>query len=616
MASDSVKTFLKKDDSRSFLNKEFNSFRSDLLLYSQTFFGDQIKDFSEGSMGGLLLEMAAYIGDVMSFYLDHQFNELNIETAVEMKNVEKLVRSAGVTIKGASPSTVEVDFYIEVSDDGTGEPVTSNLPIIREGTTLISTTGVIFTLMDDLDYSETSDSTYLWKLGDEAYGSYSTSSSTGNIVIVLRGSCRSGKVISESFTIPNTFVPFRTIRLSARDVSEILDVRDGVGNIYYEVGSLTQNVVYKKVINISSDAGDVPHNLELIPAPFRFVTGTSATSRMSTLRFGSGQADTLDDDMIPDPSELALPLYQKKTMDRFSIDPNNLLRTRTLGISPQNTVMTVKYRAGGGMSHNVSSQSIRTLGTLLTSFNSSITAASVARIRSSVEVINEEAAAGGEAAPTIPELRSITLAAKNSQSRIVTREDLIARVYTMPSSFGRVYRLGIAENENSPLATLLYIISRNKSGQLKISSNTLKENIRLYLNENRLVADSIDICDAFVINLSVTYNIVCDEVSNPTLVIQAANNSLSKYMKIENFQIDQPLVKTDLQNIIINTDGVVSLVNFEISNETGTSTTTGNIYSEEIFDVDFNTVREIIYPPTGGIFEIKYPSDDIIGSSI
>jgi len=616
MASDSVKTFLKKDDSRSYLNKEFNSFRSDLLLYSQTFFGDQIKDFSEGSMGGLLLEMAAYVGDVMSFYLDHQFNELNIETATELKNVEKLVRSAGVKIKGASPSTVEVDFYIEVEGDGTGGPVTSNLPVIREGTTLTSTTGVTFTLMDDLDFSEKSDSTYLWALGDDSYGSYTESTTTGNLVIVMRGSCRSGKVIVENFTIPNTFVPFRTIRLSSRDVSEILDVRDGEGNIYYEVGALTQNVVYKKVINISSDAGEVPHNLELIPAPFRFVTGTSATSRMTTLRFGSGQADTLDDDLIPDPSELALPLYQKKTMDRFSIDPNDLLRTRTLGITPQNTVMSVKYRAGGGMAHNVSAQSIRSIGTLLTSFKSSVSAASVSSVRASVEVINEEAASGGESAPTIPEFRSIALAAKNSQARIVTREDLIARVYTMPSSFGRVYRLGIAENENSPLATLLYIISRNKSGHLEVSPNTLKENLRVYLNENRLIADSIDICDAYVINLSITYNIVCDEVSNPTLVIQAANNSLSNYMKIENFQIDQPLVKTDLQNIIINTDGVVSLVDFAISNETGTNTTTGNIYSEEIFDVDLNTVREIIYPPTGGIFEIKYTSDDIVGSSI
>jgi hypothetical protein len=609
MASDESKKFLKKSESRSYVNKEFNSFRSDLLSYARTFFPDRIQDFSENSAGGLFLEMAAYVGDVMSFYLDHQFNELNIETAVERQNIEKLVRSAGIKIKGASPAEVDISFHLQV-DEQSGEtlPVHSQLPIIQIGTTVYSNSGIQFTLMEDLDFGEKDiDGFYLHT--DNGNPSFDTTKRHLSMI----GKCRSGKRIAESFNIPNEHVPFRTIRLSNQDVSEILDVRDGNGNIYYEVNSLTENVVFKKVKNTAADSAAVSHSLSLIPAPFRFVTIVNTDSRMTTLRFGSGQADTLDDDIIPDPSELALPLYEKKTLQRFSINPSDLMKTRTLGISPRATTLIITYRAGGGISHNVGSKSLRTLGTSFTKFSSSLTASKISKIRSSIEVINEFEAEGGELPPNITELRSIALAAKNSQNRIVTKEDLLARVYTMPAEFGRVYRAGLGVNDENPLATILYLVSRDKNGKLVKSPNTLQDNLRQFLDQNRLISDSIDFLDTSVVDLSVSYNIECDDISNKALVIQNANNSLISYLNVQNFQIGQPLILTDLKNIIINTDGVVSLVDFNIKNNVGTNSETGNVYSDLSYDVDENITRQVLYVPQGHILHVRYPADDIQG---
>ena len=212
---------------------------------------------------------------------------------------------------------------------------------------------------------------------------------------------------------------------------------------------------------------------------------------------------------------------------------------------------------------------------------------------------------------TLNELRSAALAFRNSQSRIVTREDLIARIYTMPSNFGRVFRVGLRDNPSNPLASVVSIISRDSVGKLIVSPDTLKENLRLYLNEYRLISDAIDIVDAKVINVGIRYQVVIDSTANSTLTIQKINNSLKQYMLIENFQIDQPVMKSDLLNIILNTSGVLSLVTFNIVNLTGAKG--ANIYSKVTFSVTANTDREIITPPPGSIFEVRYPDDDIIG---
>jgi len=600
---------------RSYLNRDFDSFRAELVEYARTYFSDKITDFSENGMGGLFVEMAAYVGDVMSYYLDHQFNELDIQTAVEPGNIERLVRMSGVKIQGAAPATASVDFYIEVDStlkNTSYIPDVTKMPIIKMGTLVSSKNGVKFELLEDLNFAKTDSQ-------GNVIASYETrtSDTSGNpstFSVKLTGVCQSGITSAESFIVPDTVQPFRTITLGSPNVVEIIHVSDSDGNTYYQVDALTQDVVYKRVVNIDEDSDLVPENIELIPAPYRFISTTSRQTGMTTLRFGGGSADTFDNDIIPDPSEVSLPLYgSKMTFSRFTIDPNSLLETRTLGISPRNTTIAVRYRAGGGISHNVSANQIATVSTLLTEFSSTTSASIVTSIRASVEIDNPLPASGGEAAMTLNELRATALAFRNSQSRIVTKEDLVARIYTMPSNFGRVFRIGIRTNPNNPLSTELAILSRSSDGKLIISPDSLKENLRLYVNQFRLISDAIDIIDAQVFNVKIEYGVVVDTVANKNLTIQNINSSLKEYMAIENFQIDQPIMTSDLINLIINTDGVLSLVDFSVLNLVGDMD--GRTYNTNSFSIASNTDRGMIYAPAGGIFEVKYPDDDIIGSA-
>jgi len=600
---------------RSYLNRDFDSFRAELVEYARTYFSDKITDFSENGMGGLFVEMASYVGDTMSYYLDHQFNELDIQTAVEPGNIERLVRMSGVKIQGAAPATATVDFYIEVDSilkNTSYIPDVTKMPVVKMGTLISSKNGVMFELLEDLNYTKTDSE-------GNVIAEYETRStdSSGNPLtfsVKLTGVCQSGITSSQSFVIPDSLHPFRTITLSSPNVVEIIHVSDSNGNTYYQVDALTQDVVYKRVVNIDEDNDLVPENIELLPAPYRFISTTSRQTGMTSLRFGGGSADTFDNDIIPDPSEVALPLYgSKMTFSRFTIDPNALLETRTLGISPRNTTITVRYRAGGGLSHNVSANQIQTVSTLLTEFSSTTSASVVTSVRSSMEVDNPNPASGGEAAMTLNELRATALAFRNSQSRIVTKSDLIARIYTMPSNFGRVFRIGIRSNPNNPLATELSILSRSSDGRLIISPDSLKENLRLYVNEFRLISDAIDIIDAQVFNMKIEYGVVVDTVSNKNLTIQSINSSIKEYMSIENFQIDQPIMTSDLINLIINASGVISLVDFSVSNMVGEID--GREYSTSSFSVASSTDRGMIYAPSGGIFEVKYPDDDIVGSA-
>jgi hypothetical protein len=611
-----VKKKLKKERNRTFLAKDFDSFRAELLTYARTYFPDKIQDFSEASFGGLLLDMAAFVGDSLSFYLDHQFTELNPLTATERRNILLHLRNAGVKTVGTSPASTRVKFYIRVPSeqqvDGSYAPKLSCLPAIKTGTTCASATGVRFNLVEDLNFAATDDNgDYLASL------SVLRSNSAGDpidYVMSLEGLCISGEETTDSYTLSNQHVPFRELTLLNVDISDIIDVVDSDGNVYYQVETLSQDTVYRAIENIGPDGDLVSMNLEIVPAPRRYTLTFDPITRLTTIRFGSGNSDTLDDDIIPDPSELSLPLYGKKQFSRFSIDPNALLQTQTLGISPKGTTLSIRYRHGGGLDHNVAAGSIRILGTLNMQFENFPTVAESQGVRGSVEVRNIDPARGGDIAPSLDDLKARIPSAKQMQSRIVSRQDLLSRIYTMPNVFGRVFRAGISDNPINPLSAQLYITSRDRNGNLTMSPDALKQNLSKYLNEFRLISDAIDILDARVANFQVRFGIMTAPTANKGGVIQTVISRLRNILKIENFQIDQPIVIDDMINVIINTPGVVSLISLDILPKTGVEE--GRAYSDFYFDYENATRNKIITAPRGTIFELKYPDFDIIGTAI
>ena len=606
-----AKKQLKNATKRNYLAKDFQSFRNELYSHAKLFFSDKIQDFTEPGLGGLLLDMASYVGDTMSFYLDHQFNELNWSTAIENRNIKRHLRNAGVKARGANPAVVMVKLYFELPAEAVnGEtiPKRNLLPTVQSSTTLVSSDGVSFMMVDDIDFSE-KDSTgkYLY---ESVVVDTDASLTPTSFVVVRNALAISGVRKQESFTIPNVSKPFRKITLPDENVTAVISVKDSDGNEYYEVESLTQDTVFKRIENVSIDKDDVAYNLEVIPAPYRFINNYDYDTKLTSIQFGSGDALTTDNDLLPDPSELALPLYGKKTFSRFSIDPNKLMQTQTLGISPRNTTLSVSYRAGGGLKHNVGSETIRTITKLFLKFPKTAGSAEAAAVRSSVDVTNPLPAMDGDRAPTLEDLRSQIPAARNSQSRIITKPDLISRIYTLPNEFGRVYRVGIRPNPINSLASQIFIISRGKDASLKMSSDTLKKNLRRYLNEFRAVSDAYDILDARIINFGIEIDVVANPNANKGQVAQTIISRLTSLLSLERMQIDQPIATSDIINSIINSEGVVSLINHKITN------ISGNIeerkYSDVSFNVDANTIQRMVVGQPGSIFELKYPDRDIV----
>lgn len=610
---------LQRDDlkavrQRKYLNRDFDSLRANLLEYARLYYADRLRDFSESSLGGLFLDFAASVGDNLSFYLDHQFGELDPNTAVESVNIERALKTSGVPIVGAAPAIVAETIYVQIPADassGVLGPRVDAIPVIQAGSVFTADNGIEFILLEDVNFNKKrSDGTYL---ADIRVGQKSSTGVPQTFIMALSGLCVSGKETVENFVIGKTFVAFRQVPLSNPNASEITLVTDGLGNTYYPVAALSHDVVYRNVLNVAKDNDLVKDAIKVIPAPYRFLTNVDLSTRRTTLTFGGGSADTLEDDIIPDPSDFAISFPYSKTFSRIPINPQQLLQTKTLGVAATDTTLSVTYRYGGGLNHNVPVDNIKIVKTLKAYFPGNPPASIASGVRNSVEVTNLINASGGEDAPTSDDLKALIPSVRNSQERIVSREDLLARVYTLPSNFGRVFRASVRSNPNNPLATQLFIISRDADSKLIISPDTLKQNLKQYLNPYRMISDAVDVLDARVVNLTFSFDIIVDPTLNRAIVLQSVLSRLQTFFDIKNFHIDQPIVLSDVNHAVFSTPGVLSVTNILFSSITGINN--NRTYSDVTYDVGSNLRNGILFPPGGGIFEVRFPEVDIIGKA-
>jgi hypothetical protein len=610
-----VKKIIKKQKDISYTNKDFKSLRNDLERFALTHFSDNIIDFSDSSLGGMFLDVAAYVGDVMTYYLDHQFNENSIENAVETENIERLVREAGIDIPSAAPAftTIRLSVIVNATTTSNGYiPNPLEIPVVNKNSVFTSVNGVEFTLLEDVDFNKRDDN-----------GNFVITPQIGRVsggvpqtfILTAEGVVNSAKIETETFELDDVFVPFRTIILAKDNINEIISVLDSSGDQYYEVDSLTQDTIFKYYENSRSDRSAVPFRMELKHAPKRFIKTRSINTGLTTIRFGSGNEDSFDEDIIPDPSDHAISLFgDKDNLTTVSIDPNSFLETQTLGISPKNTTLTITYRHGGGIGDNVPAGSITSVKSLITTFPTSTPISSEISVKRSLTVFNPRRANGGENEPSIEELRTIAILNRNSQNRIVTREDLVARIYSMPTKFGRVYRTAVSDNPRNPQAAQVFVLSRNASNNLIIAADTLKQNLRTYLSKFRLVSDAIDILDGIIVNFGFEYTVTILNGFNSEVVVNVINSKLIDYFKIENFQINKPILIGDIENLILNTEGVGSLISKNFVSKSGNIL--GSSYSNYSFKNNDLIDRGYLFPPPGGMFELKYPGQDIVGRVI
>lgn len=615
MSESKLQKYLNSTNKKQFINKDFNDFRSDLLNYANQYYSEHILDFSETSLGGLLLDFAAIVGDSLVYFSEQQFKELDYETATDFDNLNKFLKKANIKKVQSTPSTVEVTFLLEIPikqnlSINELKPEPSFIPVIQKGTILNSNTGINFTLTHDVDFSENS----IIEEGD--------TDENDNIISVFvskKGICVSGFNTSESVTFNNASQGvFLSYELINSNVTSILSVIDNENNEYLNVDYLTQSTVFKKN-KINND-----YYISTIPAIYKYIREENYSNGKTLIRFGNGEAKTLKDNVIVNPDDLLLPLQNNDYFSRIDLDPNLLLESNTLGISPRNKTVTINYRYGGGKSHNISENSINLVETLKIIFpysNDYIIDETVkTNIISSLSVTNEFKAKGGTDSLSLNELKELIPIAMKSQQRILTYEDLIARLMSMPSDFGKVHKAVALNNEKINGLKDLYIICKDNNNNYENASDALKQNISNYLNEYRLIGYNINILDVPVYNFGIELKLKIDPNSNVDFVLFDISSKIVEFMRFDSLQIGESININKIYSIVENTKGVMHILtkkeNIIKSKNTNDNFFDFNLnrsitYNENTFNPVMQYKDGMLHTPRAGIFELKYSTLDI-----
>jgi len=598
-----------KEKTIKYLNRDFSTFKRDLMKFTDAHFTGSFQDFNESSPGMALLELNAYVGDVLSFYMDQQFSELKQETARQEKNVVSFAKSLGYRPKGNRAARGKVHFIIEVpatTDDlGNTVPDDSFSPILRKGSKAGGPNGTTFETLDNVVFSAS--------IGREVTGSQFDASTGLPTHFALRKPVDviAGETKTDTVSVGD-FEQFKTVELSNENVIEVISVVDSDGNDWTEVDYLAQDTVFDSDVNTDEDNFEVPYVLKLLTVPRRFITDRDPTTKKTSLVFGSGDGVNFDDQLIPNLGDYALPLAGRKTFTAFELDPQNFLKTRSLGLSPFNTTLTIKYRVGGGPDTNVPPGSIRNVENALISFNATnLNVQKKSATEGSIECINMKSTQGGAPPESISEIKANGAAFFAAQNRVVTKDDFVARVLTIPEKFGRPEKVFVKRNNTNALAIDMHVLSKDPNGHLTTATSTLKKNIKKYISQYRMMTDGINILDAKIINLKMDFGIVVSPKFNRSEVLTKCLDVAIDYFDVDEQQIGQPIVISDLSSELQSVLGVISV--YEIKFSTTMGTHDGFSYSSTRFDVTSQTMNNIIYCPDDAIFEIKFPRRDIVG---
>ena len=639
-----------------YLGRDFTDIRSNLIEFAKSYFPTQYNDFNEASPGMMFVEMASYVGDVLNYYVDNQFRETMLHHAEERKNILAIAQSYGYKPKLATPATVELTVSVEVpaavAPGGSNyKPDLDYAGELAANSTALSADGVEFTLLDSVNFKASSSLDRMdVELLEPASGATPTLFRLSKKVLAL-----SGERKSEDFTFANA-KEFDKLVLSNEKVTEIVSVTDSNNNTWYEVPFLAQDTVFESEENttlndpkLSQYQNDTPYLLKLIKTARRFTTQVRDDNRME-LRFGSGISDNADEEIIPNPDNVGSSLGMGVSRLDESFDPSNFLKTQTFGLAPSSTTLTVNYNFGGAVEHNVPANSI-------TSFNrktytiatEGIDAAKKAASENSIKITNDKPASGGASQETLTQIKQNASAYHMSQNRAVTRADYITRCYSLPQRYGNIAKAFIVQDEqlettgqlqvidgqvidtryndttvkNNPLALNLYVLGYNKNKKLTQLNTAVKQNLKMYLSQYRVMTDAINIKDGYIINIGVKFNIITKRGYNKNDVLFRAIQKVKEFFSPDKWQMNQPIVLTDLAYQISLVEGVVSLVPPEVNNPRKDLILIENKhkasdnYSGNVYDMDTASRDGIIYPSLDpSIFELKFPNSDIEGKVV
>ena len=610
-----------------YINKDFGQFRQNLINFTKNYFPNTYNDFNESSPGMMFIEMASYVGDVLSFYTDTQFKESLLTLVEEPSNLYNLAYAIGYKPKLRTASTVNLDFYQLLPVVGTGantKPDFKYALTVPTNTVVSTANGVTFRTLDALEFAYSSS----FSPSDISVYQLDGAGQITDYLIKKRVQAISGEIKTANYTFSEP-KPYDKIVINDEEpVLEIIDVIDSDGNTWYEVPYLAQDVVPVSIPNTSfydpelaANRGSAPYILKYTKTEKRFVTRLRADNKIE-LQFGAGMSSDSDETIIPDPSNVGSGLsYLERTAD-LSIDPSNFLYTKTYGEAPSGTTLTVRYTVGGGIASNVNANTVTTINdpNVATLDTFGLDTVTVTDVINSLAANNTEPASGGTELKDIEGLRLDAIANFAAQNRAVTKEDYIVRCFGMPSRFGAVAKAYIIQDDQlvtgteqkiaNPFALNLYTLGYDSNGNFTPLSQTVKENLRTYLSQYRMLTDAINIKDAFVINIGINFELIARPNYNSNEVVLRCIDYLKNKFNNNKMQINEPLILSSISSELDGIEGVQSVLNVELVNLYDVDAG----YSGNYYDVNGAIKNKILYPSLDPcIFEIKYPNKDIKG---
>lgn len=608
-----------------YLNKDFTTFKNALIEYAKTYYPNTYNDFSTSSPGTLFIDMASYVGDVLAFYLDNQTQETFLEYAKQTNNLYALAYMLGYRPKVTSAAVVTLDVYQQIPASGSNyAPDFKYAMIVEEGMQVRSNvnTSNFFYCPNRVDFNLSS------SIDPTEISVYTTVGGNPNTYLLKKQTqAISGQVktINLDFGAQERF-PIRTIQDT--DIIEILQVIDSnTGYRWYEVPYLAQDYILKPVANTAlaypqlyQQANQVPYILEKLDVPYRFVSRFTS-NQILQLEFGAGiQAIS---GSIPNPFNVGIGTVNGIDMLNTAYDPTNFVTNNSYGVAPANTTLNVQYLAGGGATANVSVNELTNIVTAVQTFPNPTNPTIQAQIAATLAINNSVAGVGGGDGDTPESLRLNTLAQFPSQLRAVTQQDYLGTVLGMPPKFGQVAKAYVTKDtatfaeylagrpgERDPLATSIYLLSYNAAGEFTTPGPALLQNIQTYLEQYRMLTDTIILKPAYIINIQVNFDIIIRPNYASRDVLAACLTLLKTYFARENWQINQPIILSQVYTALDQIAGVQTVQKISITNIAGTS----QGYSQYSYDISAATLNGVIYPSLDpSIFEVKYPDTDIQG---
>lgn len=642
MAKTNKTDLVRKDVS--LVGKDFGQLRKNLIEFSKNYFPNTFNDFNESSPGMMFIEMASYVGDVLSFYTDTQLRESLLINAEEKANLFNLAATYGYKPKNIVPSAVTLDVFQLVPSKGSADNVR---PDYDYGLKVARNMSVGSDEFQDVEFRTTTDIDFQFSssFNPTEVSVYSINESTNEPIYYLlkkQVKATSGTVKTQTFTFGTAKI-YDKIRITDSNIIKIKSIKDEDGDIWTEVPFLAQDTVFEQIENnqdntldFSQHAGETPYLLQLNRVPKRFITKFEDESNL-TIQFGAGISSNADEEIIPNPDNVGSALYTANASLDQGIDPSNFLYTKTYGVAPSNTTLTVEYFVGNGIKDNVPAKDlINITGRIFENDNTlNLNQDTLRFSQNSLAVTNPTPAVGGRSKETDDEIRNNAMAYFAAQNRTVSREDYIMRCYALPPQFGSVAKAYILQDyqiENkkvdgnvvsteipNPLALNLYTLGYDNNKKLTQLNNATKTNLKTYISYYRMLTDAVNIKDAFIVNIAIQFDIIVlpDANSNETLLRCIA--ALKDYFNIDNWSINQPITLSQIYVLLDGIQGVQTVPRPDVQGAGGLQITNkynGN-YSPNKYSINTATKMGVIFPPKdSSIFEVKFPNLDIKGKVV